>query len=134
MKTPMTRHATPLLASLATAVLMLWTAPVQVHAGAPGAGKAGVAAAAGAGATWQVTQGMTLRSTLEAWARRQGWDVVWDHPSDFEIRAGVTFRGSFLDAVGRLSDAIHMHNPNLAVTIYRGNSVIHVNETFASSN
>jgi hypothetical protein len=77
---------------------------------------------------WAVLAGSTLKSTLEGWGRisNTGWSVIWDNPTDYRIRASATFYGSFEDAVGRLVDAVHQSNPELTVTLYRGNKVIHV--------
>ncbi len=77
---------------------------------------------------WAALAGSTLKSTLEGWARisEPEWSVIWDNPTDYRIRASATFYGSFEDTVGRLVDAIHQSNPELSVTLYRGNRVIHV--------
>lgn len=77
---------------------------------------------------WAIMAGSTLKSTLEGWSRMATpeWSVIWDNPTDYRIRASATFYGSFEDAVGRLVDAVHQSNPELRVTLYRGNQVIHV--------
>jgi len=49
---------------------------------------------------WRARRGETLRYTIEAWAREDGWTVMWDAPSvDYEIAAPLTYRGSMLDAI-----------------------------------
>lgn len=77
---------------------------------------------------WAVLAGSTLKSTLEGWSAisEDNWSVIWDNPTDYRIRASATFYGSFEDAAGRLVDAIHQSNPELSVTLYRGNHVIYV--------
>jgi hypothetical protein len=84
---------------------------------------------------WAVLAGSTLKSTLEGWGSisNTGWSVIWDNPTDYRIRASATFYGSFEDAVGRLVDAVHQSNPELSVTLYRGNKVIHVDAITISS-
>jgi len=84
---------------------------------------------------WAALAGSTLKSTLEGWARiaEPEWSVIWDNPTDYRIRASATFYGSFEDTVGRLVDAVHQSNPELSVTLYRGNRVIHVDALTISS-
>jgi|AACY02.3.fsa_nt_gi hypothetical protein len=94
----------------------------------------GPAAADQAGATiplggahgWAVMSGSELRSTLEGWSRVAGWTLVWDSPIDYRLRASARFEGSFEEAIARFVDAVHQTNPELRVTLYRGNRVIHV--------
>lgn len=84
---------------------------------------------------WVVGAGSTLKSTLEHWIaiEKNEWSVIWDNPTDYRMRDSVTFYGGFEDAVGRLIDAIHQGNPELSVTLYRGNKVIHV-DSFTIAN
>lgn len=83
---------------------------------------------------WAVMSGSSLKSTLEGWARATDWKIVWDNPVDYRIRASATFYGDFEEAVGRLVDAIYQNNPNLSVTMYRGNKVLHVEDMPLTSN
>jgi hypothetical protein len=82
---------------------------------------------------WAVMKDTTLKQTLETWSKEHGWQVIWDNPVDYRIRASVILHGGFEEAVGRLVDSIHQSNPSLAVTLYRGNKVIHVTESSISS-
>lgn len=77
---------------------------------------------------WAVLSGGSLKATIEGWARVTGWTVVWDNPVDYRIRASATFHGDFEEAVARLVDAIHQRSPELTVTLYRGNRVLHVED------
>ena len=77
---------------------------------------------------WAVLSGGSLKATIEGWARISGWTVVWDNPVDYRIRASTTFQGDFEEAVARLVDAIHQGSPELTVTLYRGNRVLHVED------
>lgn len=77
---------------------------------------------------WAVLSGGSLKATIEGWARLSGWTVVWDNPVDYRIRASATFHGGFEEAVARLVDAIHQGSPELTVTLYRGNRVLHVED------
>ena len=75
---------------------------------------------------WPVPAGAYLRDTLADWSVSAGWTLIWDSPLDYRIRAGGRFAGRFEDAVTELVDAIHRGNPELSVTLYRGNRVVHV--------
>jgi hypothetical protein len=77
---------------------------------------------------WGVMSGAGLKGTIEGWARVAGWTIVWDNPVDYRIRASATFHGGFEEAVARLVDAIHQGSPELTVTLYRGNRVLHVED------
>lgn len=77
---------------------------------------------------WAVLSGGSLKSTIEGWARVSGWTVIWDNPVDYRVRASATFQGTFEEAVARLVDAIHQASPELTVTLYRGNRVLHVED------
>lgn len=77
---------------------------------------------------WAVLSGGSLKGTIEGWARVSGWTVVWDNPVDYRIRASATFQGGFEQAVAGLVDAIHQASPELTVTLYRGNQVLHVED------
>jgi len=78
---------------------------------------------------WGVMSGSSLKGTIEGWARVSGWTIIWDNPVDYRIRASATFQGGFEEAVARLVDAIHQGSPELTVTLYRGNRVIHVEDS-----
>jgi len=79
-----------------------------------------------AAGAWAVLSGGDLRGTLEAWAEAASWTVVWDSPLNYRLRASARYDGQFEQAVGGLIDAIHLSNPELRVTLYRGNRVLHV--------
>jgi len=80
---------------------------------------------------WAVMSGASLKGTIEGWARVSGWTVIWDNPIDYRIRASATFHGGFEEVVARLVDAIHQNSPNMTVTLYRGNRVLHVEDSAA---
>ena len=119
----MSANRRQVLKTLATGVLALSiSTPVLAGNGLPSR-QGGLGSDA-----WAVMAGSTLKSTLEGWSRNASpeWSVIWDNPTDYRMRASATFYGSFEDAVGRLVDAVHQSNPELSVTLYRGNRVIHV--------
>ena len=74
---------------------------------------------------WAVLADSSLRASLQGWAESAGWTLVWEGPLDFRIQVSAEFEGSFEDAVAALVDAVHLSDPGLAVTLYRGNKVVH---------
>lgn len=84
--------------------------------------------------SWSVRAESTLQVTLENWAAREGWDLIWDAKNDYRIRASADLGSDFLAAVRALADAVHMTSPDLTVTLYLGNRVIHVRDTILTHN
>lgn len=78
------------------------------------------------GQRWAAMSGSTLKDTLETWSRTSGWTIVWDTEMNYQLRASATFAGSFQRSVTALVDSIHVNNPELTVTLYTGNRVVHV--------
>jgi hypothetical protein len=84
--------------------------------------------------SWSVRADTTLQSTLRSWTAREGWDLIWDAKNDYRIRASAQLGGDFLSAVRALADAVNMTSPDLTVTLYLGNRVIHVRDTNLTNN
>jgi len=84
--------------------------------------------------SWSVRSEDTLQSTLRGWTAREGWSLVWDARNDYRIRASADLGGDFLSAVRALSDAVNMTSPDLTVTLYLGNRVIHVRDSNLMNN
>lgn len=52
---------------------------------------------------WTAEPGSTLRDSIEAWAKRAHWRVLWRAEGlDYPIEAPLRFEGSFLDAIGQI--------------------------------
>lgn len=79
-------------------------------------------------ATYSVAPGESLRTVLTRWVQRDGWQLVWDASSTYEIRAGATFGPGLLDSVERLAHLVWRDHQGLRVEAWRGNRVIHVSE------
>lgn len=75
---------------------------------------------------WHVRAGSSLHDVLQGWSQRQGWEFVWDAPGDYRLRASAVLHGDFENAVTTLADAVSQTNPDLNVTLYQGNRVLHV--------
>lgn len=89
------------------------------------AGGGALADGSGAPANWAVLADSSLRASLQGWAESAGWTLVWEGPFDFRVQVSAEFKGSFEEAVAALVDAVHLSDPGLAVTLYRGNKVVH---------
>ncbi len=83
---------------------------------------------------WAVMSGASLKATLEGWTRAAGWTLIWDNAFDYRLRASAAFGGGFEEATGRLIDSIYQSNPEISVTLYRGNKVLHVQQHTTVSN
>lgn len=82
---------------------------------------------------WAAMSGGDLKGTLDGWSRAAGWTLVWDSPVNYRLRASAQFAGDFETAVARLVDTIHRSNPEVLVTMYRGNRVVHVETTLVET-
>lgn len=82
---------------------------------------------------WAAMSGSDLKGTLDGWARAAGWTLVWDSPVNYRLRASAQFAGDFETAVSSLVDTIHRSNPEVLVTMYRGNRVVHVETTLVET-
>lgn len=82
---------------------------------------------------WAAMSGGDLKGTLDGWSRAAGWTLVWDSPVNYRLRASAQFAGDFETAVASLVDTIHRSNPEVLVTMYRGNRVVHVETTLVET-
>ena len=104
-------------------------APSFADAGGTGSGAPAVRTARG----WAAMSGSDLKATLDGWSRAAGWTLVWDSPVNYRLRASAQFGGDFETAVASLVDTIHRSNPEVLVTLYRGNRVVHVETTLVET-
>lgn len=52
---------------------------------------------------WAAEPGSTLRDSVEAWAKRANWHVIWRADGlDYPIEAPLRFEGTFQDAIGQV--------------------------------
>ncbi len=72
-----------------------------------------------AAALWTAKKGATVRGTLEEWAKRAGWTIVWPMEDlDYRVVAPLTFDGSVADAAGKLARLFESAERPIAVTIH----------------
>ncbi|SDG73400.1 type IV pili sensor histidine kinase and response regulator [Pseudomonas benzenivorans] len=52
---------------------------------------------------WAAESGSTLRDSVEAWAKRANWNVIWRAVGlDYPIEAPLRFEGTFQEAIGQV--------------------------------
>ncbi|KTT49666.1 pilus assembly protein PilL [Pseudomonas oryzihabitans] len=55
------------------------------------------------GETWDAPVGSTLKQSVDAWAKRAGWQVIWEAADlDYPIEAALHFRGTFAEAIAQV--------------------------------
>lgn len=113
-------------------MLCMPTVPAVADAVGP-AGEGGTAAAVRTSRGWAAISGSDLKGTLDGWSRAAGWTLVWDSPVNYRLRASARFGGDFEAAVAGLVDTIHRSNPEVLVTLYRGNRVVYVETTLVET-
>lgn len=84
--------------------------------------------------SWTVRSESTLKGTLEAWSAREGWELVWDAKNDYRLRASADLGPNFMRAIRLLADSVNMSSPDVTVTLYLGNRVIHVRDSLQPHN
>lgn len=113
----------------AVLTVLVWSLPAGTVVADSGTGRA-----LESETSWTVRSETTLRTTLEAWSLREGWDLVWDAKNDYRLRASADLGPDFLIAIRALADAVNMSSPDLTVTLYFGNRVIHVRDSLQPNN
>ncbi|RMT28799.1 hypothetical protein ALP50_02843 [Pseudomonas syringae pv. spinaceae] len=81
--------------------------------------------------TWKATVGSTLRQSVEEWAKRAGWQVIWvPEDLDYAIEAPLSFTGSFSSAVKQIFPLYDNAKRSFVVdgNAGQGQQVLHVSE------
>ncbi len=81
--------------------------------------------------TWNAPVGSTLRQSVEDWAKRAGWQVIWvPEDLDYPIEAPLSFTGSFSSAVRQIFPLYDNAKRSFVVDGNEGNGqqVLHVSE------
>lgn len=86
----------------AASIPKLVTAPSAASA-APKAIVTDIAAPKPLAQIWTASTGSTLRQTVEGWAEKAGWKLMWQVDDlDYSIDAPLRFEGSFQEAIGSI--------------------------------
>lgn len=79
--------------------------------------------------TWDAPIGSTLRQSVEAWAKRAGWQVVWEPDDlDYPIEAALHFRGNFAEAVAQVFPLYDGARRSFIVDGNSSQRIVHVSE------
>ena len=73
---------------------------------------------------WDAARGETLKSLLTQWSEVSGWTLVWKMDRDYNLEAGVVFRGTFSEVAGAIIRTFARAKPAPIGTFYRGNRVL----------
>ena len=73
---------------------------------------------------WEAPRGETLRSLLSQWGEVSGWTVVWKLDKDYQLEAGVVFRGTFTEVASAIIRTFARAVPAPIGTFYKGNRVL----------
>ncbi|MFZ3185800.1 MAG: toxin co-regulated pilus biosynthesis Q family protein [Pseudomonas sp.] len=73
---------------------------------------------------WQIKRGVELRSQLDAWATRAGWNLIWESEYAYVPQVEAAFTGTFISAVTDVFAALQAANPPLYPVLYQGNQVL----------
>lgn len=68
----------------------------------------------------------TVKGVLGRWAHEEGWQFVWDVPTDFSIDASATIHGTFEDALDAVVEALKRSQVPIQTILYKGNKVLRV--------
>ncbi len=76
---------------------------------------------------WEAPAGETLRNLLMQWGEQSGWTVVWKMDRDYNLEAGVVFRGTFTEVAAAFIRSFARATPAPIGTFYKGNRVLVIN-------
>ncbi|WP_295460787.1 TcpQ domain-containing protein [uncultured Pseudomonas sp.] len=81
------------------------------------------------GESWDAPVGSTLRQSVEAWAKRAGWQVIWDADDlDYPIEAALHFRGTFAEAIAQIFPLYDSARRSFIVDGNSSQRIVHVSE------
>lgn len=76
---------------------------------------------------WIAPQGSTMKKLLQQWGNASGWTVVWKLDRDYNLEAGVVFRGKFTEVAAAFIRSFARATPAPIGTFYKGNRVLVIN-------
>ncbi len=76
---------------------------------------------------WEAPAGDSLRNLLMRWGEMSGWTVVWKLDRDYNLEAGVVFRGKFTEVAAAFIRSYARATPAPIGTFYKGNRVLVIN-------
>ncbi|WP_310622228.1 toxin co-regulated pilus biosynthesis Q family protein [Flexibacterium corallicola] len=73
---------------------------------------------------FHIINGLGLRTTLDEWASKSGWKLVWDSSYSYPVSASATYVGNFDEASTALITAMGNARPAITMTVFEGNKVV----------
>lgn len=78
---------------------------------------------------WTAETGSTLRQSVEAWAKKANWTLIWSQDDlDYPIQAPLRFEGSFEEAIKQLFPLYDTAQRSFVVDGSDSQRVLHVDE------
>lgn len=96
-------------------------APAQAAPGKKPDPLAPQASLQGATSAFTIPKGALIARTLQDWAARAGWTVVWQITEDWAAPNIVSFDGPFEAAVKQVVEALAANGANIHLTLYTAN-------------
>lgn len=75
---------------------------------------------------WVADAGSTVRDTIQLWAAKAKWTIVWDSKTDFPLRGPLRFEGRFDEAVAQFITMYEESDKPLVADISLQQSLIYV--------
>lgn len=72
--------------------------------------------------TWTIQKGQSIDRTLQQWAAKSGWTVLWQLPHDWNCPHATVFKGDFVSAVSQVVAALAENGVDAHVK-FRSNEV-----------
>lgn len=79
--------------------------------------------------SWSAPADSTLRQSIEAWAKRADWRVIWEPDDlDYPIEASLRFTGSFIEAIYQIFPLYDNAKRSFVVDGNSAQRILHVSE------
>ncbi|MHC8441281.1 MAG: toxin co-regulated pilus biosynthesis Q family protein [Candidatus Eutrophobiaceae bacterium] len=75
---------------------------------------------------WKIAQGKTLQTTLENWSTQAHWQLIWELPNDYQIKADSSYVGNYQQALEQLLEDLSSAGIALEAEMYTSNQVLRI--------
>lgn len=76
---------------------------------------------------WAIHPGL-LRTQMESWAARAGYQVVWRVSRDYHLQSRFDYSGTYIEALQSFFSGMQHMGNSLRVTVFQGNNVVLISE------
>jgi len=73
---------------------------------------------------WTLKPGDTIGRSLQTWADKAGWKVIWNMPKDWSVPATTVFHGDFQSAAEQVIQALAANGALVKAQFYTGNNTL----------